>query len=473
MGERNPISVETLERLGARCLAELIEEQCERDPVLRKRVQLLLSAEQGMATLSAEIDKRIAAIGRSRSFVDWDRRQALAGELDGLRTTIVETLGAIDARAAAERMLNFVELAEGVLERVDDSSGTISWTFDQAVDDLGELWSKVADRDLKQLAGLAFRLLDSDRYCVRDRVVGAMAETLGMDGQEELKRLVHSALAAITLAGDADHEGRYRLRRLAGALQDVADVQGDVDAFMAASKNSGREEDQAIDIAQRLLAKGRASEALDWVERAGGARSHHRPQVIDLKVTALEALGRTSDAQSQRWAWFQESLDVTHLREYLRRLPDFEDVAARDQAISLALRHRNVHGSLHFFTAFPDLAAADRLVRERLSEFHGRQYEFLSAAAETLAGRYPTAATLLFRRMVEDILQRASAKQYRYAVRDLWNCESLAGRLAAAEGIESHDAFIARLKREHGRKWRFWELAKEGSQSERADTDDR
>ncbi|HET6521123.1 MAG TPA: hypothetical protein VFG47_15065 [Geminicoccaceae bacterium] len=34
---------------------------------------------------------------------------------------------------------------------------------------------------------------------------------------------------------------------------------------------------------------------------------------------------------------------------------------------------------------------------------------------------------------------------------------SLAGRVADDGGIEGHDAFVARLKRERGRKYSFWQ----------------
>ncbi len=57
--------------------------------------------------------------------------------------------------------------------------------------------------------------------------------------------------------------------------------------------------------------------------------------------------------------------------------------------------------------------------------------------------------------MVASILDRASANQYGYAVRYLKEAETLspdAGR------IEGHDAFILRLRRDHGRKWKFWGL---------------
>ena len=87
----------------------------------------------------------------------------------------------------------------------------------------------------------------------------------------------------------------------------------------------------------------------------------------------------------------------------------------------------------------------------------------LAAAAEALAGKYPVAATLLYRLMIESILGRASANQYGYAVRDVLNCESLARQLPEDSGIEGHDAFMARLRKEHGRKSKFWELLREGA----------
>ncbi len=57
--------------------------------------------------------------------------------------------------------------------------------------------------------------------------------------------------------------------------------------------------------------------------------------------------------------------------------------------------------------------------------------------------------------MVASILDRASANQYGYAVRYLKESESLS---PDASRIEGHDLFILRLRRDHGRKWKFWGL---------------
>jgi hypothetical protein len=258
------------------------------------------------------------------------------------------------------------------------------------------------------------------------------------------------------------------------ALAELADVEEDVDGYIAAVQATGSEAGFTVEVAKRLLKAGRAQEALDWL---GKARVRHnrdlddvlyhggwiKDEVTDLRIAALDALGRKDEAQQVRWASFTETLDADHLRDYLKRLPDFEDFEAEERAKEIARRFDDLHRALAFFVAWRDLHAAAQLVRERLEEFDGRDYVTLGAAAEALAGKHPVAATLLYRRMIESILGRASANQYGYAVRDVRNCESLAGQLPEDAGIEGHDAFMARLRQEHGRKSRFWDLVREGA----------
>jgi len=56
-------------------------------------------------------------------------------------------------------------------------------------------------------------------------------------------------------------------------------------------------------------------------------------------------------------------------------------------------------------------------VRERLRALDGRLYEVLRPAAEALEEKFPEAASLLYRRMTESVLERGSSKQYPYAAR--------------------------------------------------------
>ena len=241
-------------------------------------------------------------------------------------------------------------------------------------------------------------------------------------------------------------------------LGELADLEGDVDAFIAAAEAGGRAESLAGDIAERLIAHGRAAEALAWLDRAPARHEGEEFVLADLRIAALDALGRKADAQALRWTAFERWLGADHLRAYLRGLPDFDDVEAEDRAVAHALAHPDRNLALSFLAGWPNLEAAARLVRDNRYDLNGRDYGRLRPAAEALAERHPAAATLLHRLLAEDVLQRASSRQYQYAARDVRSCEGLAPFLPDEVGLETHDAFMARLRREHPRKSGFWPL---------------
>ena len=82
----------------------------------------------------------------------------------------------------------------------------------------------------------------------------------------------------------------------------------------------------------------------------------------------------------------------------------------------------------------------------------------LRPAAEALEGKFPEAASLLYRRLVESVLDRGSSKQYPYGASDFQSCTRLSSRLPTPGSIETHAAFVARLQKAHGRKYVFWGL---------------
>jgi hypothetical protein len=155
---------------------------------------------------------------------------------------------------------------------------------------------------------------------------------------------------------------------------------------------------------------------------------------------------------------YERTLSATHLREYLKRLPDFEDFDAEQKAFGIAAAHIDTLRALSFFIGWPALDRADALVKARGTEMDGKAYDFVRPAAEALEGKYPDAAMLLYRRLVDSVLERASFKHYQYAARDLLSCERIASRISDA--IESHAAYMDRLKSLHARKTGFWSAVK-------------
>ena len=115
--------------------------------------------------------------------------------------------------------------------------------------------------------------------------------------------------------------------------------------------------------------------------------------------------------------------------------------------------------ALAFLIQWPNLKLAAQLTVGRIEALDGRHYEILNPAAEALSKDHPAAATLIHRRMIDSVLERAASKSYSYAAENLRACEALAGEIDwTAHRLQSHADYVADLRSRHGRKTGFWPL---------------
>jgi Family of unknown function (DUF6880) len=167
----------------------------------------------------------------------------------------------------------------------------------------------------------------------------------------------------------------------------------------------------------------------------------------DARIDVLEALGRTDDAQAARWRCFARSLSARHLRAYLKGLPDFDDVEAEKRALDYAQRSRNLLHALSFLVRWPALDRPANLVLQHSHELDGDHYEILKHAADALAGKYPLAATMVLRAMIDFSLKNRRASRYRHAARHLLDCSSLSSAINDFGRFEPQGAYEAGLRR--------------------------
>jgi hypothetical protein len=476
MASKKTLNAENLEALGAQRLAELLMDIAEGDAATKRRLRLELAAREAPETVAAEVRKRLAQIARARSFVDWRKIRDLAADLETQRRTIFDQVAKIDAAEALELMWRFMDLAESVQERCDDSNGVIGDVFRTACRDLGPL-ADMTKPDPIALADRVFVALNENGYGQYDNLIETLAPALGDKGLDHLKaRFVELSKTPVEKppqdkrkvigwgAGGPMYEdeiaARSRKSTVRLALQEIADAQRDVDAFIAQYDEKTRKVPKiAAEIARRLLAAGRADEALRTIEAAEYRRGGWPDfDWEDTRIETLDALGRGDEAQAARWSCFERALSAEHLRAYLKRLPDFDDVEAEARALDHAERYESLLQALAFLVSWPALDRAARLIIERAGELDGDHYEILSPTADALAGKHPLAATLVLRSMIDFTLTKARSSRYRHAARHLMECASLAGSIPDFGAFETHDAYAARLKAEHGRKSGFWSL---------------
>jgi len=71
MPPKKTLTAKNLEALGAERLAELLIEIGDASPAVKRRLRLELAGAQSPADVAHEIRKRLSAIARSQSFVDF------------------------------------------------------------------------------------------------------------------------------------------------------------------------------------------------------------------------------------------------------------------------------------------------------------------------------------------------------------------------------------------------------------------
>jgi TPR repeat protein len=202
-----------------------------------------------------------------------------------------------------------------------------------------------------------------------------------------------------------------------------------------------------------LSRDGRHHEAFDILGDTEGAGDADWDATY---VACLLALGRVADAQNHRWAGFCETLDVQTLRDYLKVLPDFEDIEHEDSAKAHALRFPDMATALEFFLEWPDLAHAARLVEDRAAELDGNMYHLLTPAADALCSRYPLAATLLWRAMIEYTLWEGRSSRYAHAADHLMDCAAAEAEITDYSRFIPHPDYVEQLRVTHKHKASFW-----------------
>ena len=145
--------------------------------------------------------------------------------------------------------------------------------------------------------------------------------------------------------------------------------------------------------------------------------------------------------------------DAAGLHAFFSRTRGLE---VEERALDFVHASPRFHEALWFLVNWPAHERAAHLVTTRASELDGDLYHLLVPTAEALDAKYPLAATLIRRALIDFSLKTARSSRYGHAARHLLECQGLAGQIEDYGPFETHEAYRARLKAEHGRKTSFW-----------------
>lgn len=466
MARKPALTIDKLTDLGPEKLTQLVLIEAERNTGFRRQVKAALAGKSGPEAVAKLIDRRLSGLERAKSFVDWVKARAFRDDLRSLTDNITSELGPAAPVPAIDRLLRFIATHEQVFERVDDSSGSIQDVYYLAIAAAGDLAQNLTGPEADLLPNKIMARLGESTHGYLSDLTEAVAPHLP---PETLVRWDADLAAAIEQrhATEAEHASDHwsysMTSQWAEMRQTIASARGDIDLLIAIEANKPAHTQDTLGIAERLLDAGRATEALDWVRRPGqrtfdGLQSDMTPKRVSLEAQIFDVLGDKPAAQSLRWRCFEASLCAEILRDYLKHLPEFEDIEAEERAYKLALGHANPETALQFFLAWPRLDLAAELIVTHRHGWDGHNWHVLPKVARLLEHEHPLAATILYRALLDDILASARSKAYSHGAKYLNQLASLASDADKAQpsGMADHQTYFTGLKKAHPRKTGFW-----------------
>ena len=306
------LNAKRLESLGAQCLAEILVQISTGDAAIERRVLELASA-AAPKQAAREIRRRLDFIGRSRTYIDSDRRDAFIADIEKQRRAIREQVARNDPGEALDLLWQLTALAGSVILRCDSRDDTVLDAFRAACHDLAEIAAESGPNRVK-LADRTFQAICANSFGQYADLIIMLAPALERDGLEHLKARV-SEMAQRSVPMPLDNERTVISHGPAGpvyaddldrfdhdllvlrALEDIADAQGDVDAYIALQGEASRTVPAvAAEIARRLLAVGRTKEAWEAVNMTVDRRDRRSEVWPSTRAEVIEWLGLSEEA---------------------------------------------------------------------------------------------------------------------------------------------------------------------------------
>ena len=454
------ITREQLLTVDVEKLADILLTLYANNKDMHKQMDLLFAAlHEDDTQLVATIKKELSSLKRSKSYVDYYESGGLAGRIDELRLSIVRDLQKKSPEKAMDMMIKLLDESKHTLERSDDSNGEIQSVFIQATQDCGSI-AKFVSRPIEDFVDIVFVLFMNNEYVVSQEIILAFKDALQEQGLLLLQKRFESSLH--------NHE-YYRLRN---GLQQIADCLQDVDAYIRACLSTGplRTHD-CIEIARRFVQHNRPQEALNYTEIAMNDLdlSHSwYDDVLAIKIDALELKGDFKIAQEELIAWFMRKLDGKIYDQILQHMKSelYEDFIKA--ALQQAFTCNSIFTAINFLMHMKNLQELSNFIFIRLDDIKGDGYYTLRPAADALRNDYPLAAILLYRKMMQSILEQAKSKYYDYAAKDLIDCALLSSHIVDWQSYDNHEIYFQHIEEKHKRKPRFWETYKSALQKQAA-----
>ncbi|MDY7093693.1 MAG: hypothetical protein SX243_12045 [Acidobacteriota bacterium] len=432
-------------------LLDLLQNLYGRDAGIDREIELYAARVAPMEHIQ-ELRKTLQSWKRSRRFVGYHESFDFSHQVDDVAREVEAVVESGDPKTALELAELFLKTGNRVTERADDSAGAI---FDSLR--VGcRLWLRAARRYRE--SGVEGNWLARVQKLMKDNPNGLLDNLLPQAdlllAEDELRELARryeeeERQAQPDETGWRWHTAAVHLGSLAWALRDP-EVYADSIRLRSPEPN----ELQKADIVRCYLKLEQPEGALRWLE---GSWERNEVERLELLAEAYEALGREEDRVTTRRKIWKIDPRRSTLQALAALLPADDQAQLQDEAVVRAQTMRSLPSALSLLLHIDEGEKAEQLLVRRYQELEGRQYTYLLDLADRLRSEeHHLAATLLYRALLDSILQRGTTRAYGHGARYLRTLGELAPQVKDWCSIPDHDAYLEALREHHGRKYSFW-----------------
>lgn len=382
-------------------------------------------------------------------FIPWSEASAFANEVSAVLDLLRQ--GAPDPCRGAALVGEFFALDKALIERCDDSGGSLGEVFQV---DATQLFAEYARdcTDKEAMADLTARILEEDDYGVRGVLLQTASQFLPGD---QLRRLIARYQAQADTAVD-----EYRRRDHLRGVESLARQLGDAPLFEKTRIAAWGDPSPAacLDIGRVYLECDDLDNARSWLERVPPDECRESVQRDELLLTIYPRQGCSNLAIPVAWRIFRRHRNPKTLDVLIAFLGESErENVIAEEAAKLLASPQFILDNAQFLLQVGSLDDAEQYVLTHAAAINGDYYWGLQDLAEELsAADRNLAACMIYRALVDSILHRGKPKTYHHGVHYLQKLDLLAPRVSHWGDWEDHTAYKQRLYREHQRKYKFW-----------------
>ncbi|MBN1949630.1 MAG: hypothetical protein JW801_00400, partial [Bacteroidales bacterium] len=276
---------------------------------------------------------------------------------------------------------------------------------------------------------------------------------LEMLGKDEAKNAID--LFDILAEAEADEERKRHFQR---AIESLAFQTGDAELFEKVRLESKQEPgiSSCLDIARVYLESGDPNKALEWVNRIPPDETFMDRERRDLLQKIYEKLGDSGKQAEIAWLNFRTLRSLNTLENLIKIIGEEKrEQVIEDEAARIIDESRVDYSDIQFLIDVRrfDEAEICILAKAGTRNLDGQFYYTLLPLARAMESKgRMLAASVIYRALLESILDRKYYKAYAHAAKYLRKLDTLALEIEDWKDLGEHGMYHLWLNQVHGKK---------------------